>query len=129
MKRTAALAMLKEFEELERGHYSITAEDAQWWEENIPGVPGELLEFMKGQSWCLAGDDLPWNRRQRRMHQTSKGIIVHLFSGTNVKRWKDSLPSGYTWLFVDPLLGSRYDLHSPQAVSYTHLTLPTKLEV
>ena len=118
MKRTAALAMLKEFEELERGHYSITAEDAQWWEENIPGVPGELLEFMKGQSWCPAGDDLPWNRRQRRMHQTSKGIIVHLFSGTNVKRWKDSLPSGYTWLFVDPLLGSRYDLHSPQVWGY-----------
>ena len=47
------------------------------------------------------------------MHQTSKGIIVHLFSGANVKRWRDSLPSGYTWLFLDPLLGSRYDLHSP----------------
>ena len=113
MKRSAALAMLREFEELEKGHYSITAEDAEWWEENIPGVSGELLEFMKGQSWCLAGDDLPWNRRQRRMHQTSKGIIVHLFSGANVKRWRDSLPSGYTWLFLDPLLGSRYDLHSP----------------
>ena len=118
MKRTAALATLREFEELEKGHYSITAEDAQWREENIPGVVGELLEFMKGQSWCPAGDDLPWNRRQRRMHQTSKGIIVHLFSGANVKRWRDSLPSGYTWLFLDPLLGSRYDLHSPQAWGY-----------
>ena len=82
MKRTAALAMLREFEELEKGHHGITTQNAQWWEENILGVPGELLEFMKGQSWCPSGDDLPWNRRQRRMHQTSKGIIVHLFSNT-----------------------------------------------
>ena len=48
MKRTAALAMLKEFEELEGGHHSITTEDVQWWEENILGVPAKTAGVHEG---------------------------------------------------------------------------------
>ena len=119
MKRTAALAMLKEFEELEGGHHSITTEDVQWWEENILGVPAKTAGVHEGPVMVsIKKNDLPWNRRQRRTHQTSKGIIAHLFSGANVKKWKDSVPSGYAWLFLDPLIGSRYDLHSPQVWGY-----------
>ena len=118
MNRRQALDMLREFEELEQGRVDIEQEDVEWWIQNMPEFPRELLTYMKGQSWNPSGEELPWNRRQRRSHQTAKGVVVHLFSGANLTRWKKTLPSGYVWLFLDTQLGSRFDLHSPPIWGY-----------
>ena len=118
MNRRKALEMLREFEEMESQRLDLEPEDVAWWLGNVPGFPKELLTYMKGQSWNPSGEELPWNRRQRRSHQTAKGVIVHLFSGANLTRWKKTLPSGYVWLFLDTQLGSRFDLHSPHVWGY-----------
>ena len=98
MDRRKALEMLQGFEEMEARRLDLEPEDVAWWMGNVPGFPKELLTCMKGQSWNPSGEELPWNRRQRRSHQTAKGIIVHLFSELAGRRHCHQDMCGYSWI-------------------------------
>ena len=61
---------------------------------------------------------------------TALGIIIGVFSvtlmGTLISGLDRSFESSMSWLGKDILYISRWEWFSDMAVSYTHLTLPTK---
>ena len=61
---------------------------------------------------------LPWNRRQRRRHQRSRGLVIHLFSGADTGRWKGTLPDDMDWIFLDLELGDGFNVHNANVWSY-----------
>ena len=89
MDEEEALSLLSEVEkEKQKG---IADEIRHYWSLRFPNVPDDIFRFMKGQNRDakLLGDELPWNRRQRRQFETAKnGILLHLFSGDADKRKK-----------------------------------------
>ena len=98
MDEEEALSLLYEVEkEKQKG---IADEIRHYWSLRFPNVPDDIFRFMKGQNRDakLLGDELPWNRRQRRQFETAKnGILLHLFSGDADKRKK--------WEEVGQILG------------------------
>ena len=61
-------------------------------------------------------DLLPWNRRQRRAH-ARRGVAIHLFSGSDTKKWIRPEVGDWEWIFIDTCLGSQFDLHRPVVIS------------
>ena len=89
MDEEEALSLLSEVEKEEQK--GIADEIRHYWSLRFPNVPDDIFRFMKGQNRDakLLGDELPWNRRQRRQFETAKnGILLHLFSGDADKRKK-----------------------------------------
>ena len=84
----------------------------------MPDVPEDVLEMMVGFSSEPNPDLLPWNRRQRRRHNRSKGLVIHLFSGADTGRWKGTLPDEMDWIFLDLELGNGFNLHNVNVWSY-----------
>ena len=53
-----------------------------WWKSYFPDMPNEVIAYMKKQEDPDEGAvTCPWNRRQRRLHEQSKGVVINLFSG------------------------------------------------
>ena len=96
---------------------SVDGDEFQWWQKNFPDVPQRILKKLVCQveSWDPAA--LPWNRHQRRAHE-KRGVAIHLFSGPNVKKWKECDVGGLEWIFIDTCLGSQFDLHRPVVWNY-----------
>ena len=61
---------------------------------------------MKGQD-SFDACTCPWNRRQRRRHLASRGVIVNLFAGKDYKSWSKTDWGGFEILNVDVTM----DLH------------------
>ena len=99
MDEEEALSLLSEVEKEEQK--GIADEIRHYWSLRFPNVPDDIFRFMKGQNRDakLLGDELPWNRRQRRQFETAKnGILLHLFSGDADKR-KNGRRSVKLWAF------------------------------
>ncbi|CAK9114144.1 Retrovirus-related Pol polyprotein from transposon TNT 1-94 [Durusdinium trenchii] len=73
-------------------------------------------QHMAGQSQESTAP--PWNRRLRRAHMTGKGVIVHLFSGADAKKWNDIGGGRYSWLCIDTEINAALNLHNPSVWSY-----------
>ena len=115
MDRGDALLLLKEMEKADG--LDVDVMELKWWQEHFPEVPERIIKKVVSpvEPWDPAA--LPWNRHQRRAHQ-KRGVALHLFSGPNVKKWKDCEVGGLEWIFVDTCLGSQFDLHRPAVWSY-----------
>ena len=96
MHRQPALDMLAQFEMEDQGEVALSDEDRSWWQKHFPELPLPVLQHMAGQSQESTAP--PWNRRLRRAHMTGKGVIVHLFSGADAKKWNDVGGGRYSWL-------------------------------
>ena len=115
------LALLAEMEEMDAGSMGLAlAKDViDWWKSRFPTIPDDVLKFMAGQE---AGRHdpvrCPWNRRQRRRHDMSKGVILNLFSGKNTSSWKRLEGLGFSVINLDIVNGGQFDLHHPQVWAY-----------
>ena len=106
------LKILDEMERRDAGTKGLPKDVLDWWHRRFPNMPSEIVKFMDGQE-DGACDPLqtPWNRRQRRSHMRSKGVILNLFSGETVKPWKDIEGMGYTVINLDIVNGAQFDLN------------------
>ena len=95
---------------LPRGEIFTDDEVRSWWSSRFPEVPAEVWEFMKGQD-SFDACTCPWNRRQRRRHLASRGVIVNLFAGKDYKSWSKTDWGGFEILNVDVTMGAQFDLH------------------
>ena len=113
------LALLAEMEQLDAGNAGLSKDVMEWWKSRFPSIPNEVLNYMVGQE---AGRHdparCPWNRRQRRRHDTSKGVILNLFSGRNISSWKKLEALGFAVINLDIVNGGQFDLHHPQVWAY-----------
>ncbi|CAK9098996.1 Retrovirus-related Pol polyprotein from transposon TNT 1-94, partial [Durusdinium trenchii] len=89
-----ALALLEVMEKADRGELMIDEEIKSWWTKMFPEVPEETWNYMKGQT-SFDPQVCPWNRHQRRRHERSKGIILHLYSGKDSQSWLNMDWHGY----------------------------------
>ena len=111
LTRGEGLSLLGDLERLQQGETEVKLDELGWWSERFSQVPGEVWKYMKGQgeNWKDIKSNLPWNRHQRKRMWRSKGVVLHLFAGKNLKPWKDLEQSGYMVLSIDVLHG--VDLH------------------
>ena len=116
MHRQPALDMLAQFEMEDQGEVALSDEDRSWWQKHFPELPLPVLQHMAGQSQEFTAP--PWNRRLRRAHMTGKGVIVHLFSGADAKKWNDVGGGRYSWLCIDTEINAALNLHNPSVWSY-----------
>ena len=106
------LELLKEMEHDDARKERVSREVVSWWRERFPDIPDEVLGYMKGQEDAdYDVEQCPWNRRQRRQHLRSRGVVLNLFSGKDTKSWRVFEQKGYTVLHVDIENGSQFDLH------------------
>ena len=113
------LALLAEMEKQDFGVNLMDEETLKWWKHYFPKMPEEVIAYMKGQDASSEDASLcPWNRRQRRVHERSKGIVVNLFSGPKTEQWTKMELRGYCIINVDISNGSQYDLRNPGVWSY-----------
>ena len=61
---------------------------------------------------------VPFNRRHRRRLETSRGIIVHLFSGSDSKKWTGMKIGGCEVLGIDVSQGEQFNLHREELWGY-----------
>ncbi|CAK9056938.1 unnamed protein product [Durusdinium trenchii] len=108
------LSLMIELED--RGEVALSEEDRQWWQKHFPELPHPVLQHMAGQSQDPT--TTPWNRRIRRAHLTGKGVIVHLFSGPDVKKWNCVGGGAYSWLCIDTEINSSLNLRNPAVWGY-----------
>ena len=124
MREDEALLLLEELEEIEsENEKSVEGDVKDWWKRHYPEVPDEVLRYMKGQDRCWSdcgGPPLPWNRRKRRQVESSKGVILHLFSGAGAasKKWNDLRKDGYEVLTLDIASNAAENLHNMAVWSY-----------
>ena len=118
MNRKDAMVMLAEFEENQKNRKRLSQVDWNWWRSIMPDVPEDVLEMMVGFSSEPSPELLPWNRRQRRRHQRSRGLVIHLFFGADTGRWKGTLPDDMDWIFLDLELGDGFNVHNANVWSY-----------
>ena len=112
MKRSHGLELLEDLEKGLDGSTNRLAEEAMsWWEEQFPGIPQRLHQWIEGQGkhWKDCGP-LPWNRHVRRRLWRSKGIVLHLFAGDDHRPWSAWRKDGIEVLCLDIRKGG--DLHS-----------------
>ena len=112
-KKALQLLDLMERQEHQEAH-DLSDEDLGWWKNYFPEVPDEIWNFMKGQSQDyrqLGG--VPWNRHKRRRLMRSKGVILHLFSGSQSDSWEKESWNGYEILSIDCTMGGQYNIHLP----------------
>ena len=121
MNREEALKLLNQLENVEKEN-EILDEELNWWVERYPEVPVSAWKKMKGQGkdWRACEGSLPWNRRQRRRLESSRGVILHIFAGNteSSSRWKDLEDTGCEVLVLDVLRNSKEDIHSPAVWAY-----------
>ena len=95
------LALLSEMQAMDEGNAGLSKDVISWWKSRFPTIPDEVLKFMVGQDEGQHDPErCPWNRRQRRAHEKSKGVILNLFSGQNTSSWKKLEGLGFrssTW--------------------------------
>ena len=118
MNQQDAMVMLAEFEENQKNRKKMSQGDWNWWRSLMPDVPEDVLEMMVGFSSEPNPELLPWNRRQRRRHQRSRGLVIHLFSGADTGRWKGTLPDDMDSIFLDLELGDGFNVHNANVWSY-----------
>ena len=113
------LALLTEMEVLDRGMESMDEDVIAWWKSRFPNMPDEVISYMKGQNdFNDLAATCPWNRRQRRHHEQSKGVVINLFSGQKTELWSKMDLQGYSIINLDVANGTQYDLHSPGVWGY-----------
>ena len=117
MDRDGALEILTEMERLDNDGVDLQADELRWWKEHFPLVPGRVLRRFRGKGEEWDPDLLPWNKRQRRAH-ARRGVAIHLFSGSNTKKWIRPEVGDRERIFIDTCLGSQLDLHCPVVWSY-----------
>ena len=98
MNRKDAMVMLAEFEENQKNPKRMFQADWEWWRSIMPDVPEDVLEMMAGFSSEPNPELLPWNRRQRRRHQRSRGLMIHLFSGADTLQGGGRARCRMTWI-------------------------------
>ena len=84
----------------------------------FPEVPDDLV-VRTVPTGVWAGEELPWNRRQRRRHAEAESIVLHLFSGKDQAWWSRHLDEGRrVTVCVDTVADPRQDLKSDAVMSY-----------
>eukprot|EP00435_Cladocopium_sp_Y103_P025517 s3116_g6.t1 len=90
--------------------------------EMFPLVPDHILVRIlpnQGRRGQLRGEDLPWNRHQRRRLRRAQQVIVHLFSGKDEAFWKRELETPErAVLCVDMELDSRQNLLKDEIMEF-----------
>ena len=78
--------------------------------KEFPQLPEDIVNLVVPHSKQTDGEALPWNRRQRRAISRSRRIALHLFSGPDVKTWKQLERNGTMVLCIDKILNPKMDL-------------------
>eukprot|EP00435_Cladocopium_sp_Y103_P054363 s510_g17.t1 len=90
--------------------------------EMFPLVPDNILvRILPRQEGRgrLRGEDLPWNRHQRRRLRKAQQVIVHLFSGKDEAFWKKELETAdRAVLCLDTELDARHDLLKDEIMEF-----------
>ena len=115
--RDEALELLEAFETEQRIGSPMDEKELQWWIKRFPQVPIAVWKHMEGQGMEVDGEKCPWNRRRRRALLSSKGVVVHLFSGDPTV-WTKENWMGYEFLAVDVNMGSQFSLHNPHTWAF-----------
>ena len=117
MDRDQALSLLENFEMEQRLGSPMDEEELDWWKRKFPKVPTEVWKHMEGQGMEVDGERCPWNRRRRRALMSSKGVVIHLFSGDPAVWMKEGW-HGYEFLAIDVNMGSQFSLHNPHTWAF-----------
>ena len=117
MDRDEALELLETFETEQRIGSPMDEKELQWWVQRFPEVPPAVWKHMEGQGMEVDGEKCPWNRRRRRALLSSKGVVIHLFSGDPAV-WTKENWIGYEFLAIDVSMGSQFSLHNPHTWAF-----------
>ena len=80
--------------------------------KEFPDVPDNIIEKVVPKWQEIQGEQLPWNRRQRRSIDRAERIVVHLYSGQDVRTWKALEGDGTVVLCLDKLINPKMNLMS-----------------
>ena len=117
MNRGEALRLLDFLDDRSFGRGAVVNYD--WWRKRFPDIPDEVLSFMGAPADLEeTGKRSPFNRRLRRRWESGKGIVLHLFSGRDGKKWRSSSCQGFEVVTVDIDEDPRQDLHDVDLWGY-----------
>ena len=121
--------MKKMVEENESSRFSVRAviegrrapqsgfeRDVNELKQLFPGVPDRILERVPGLE-NVSTEQLPFNRRKRRQLEQASVVVVNLFAGKDVSRWKKFNKNGVEFLHLD-LLGGADLLKDPHLAGW-----------
>ena len=112
LPEAAGLELLAEMEAKDGDSCGLPHDVVSWWKSRFPSVPDGVLKFMDGQDMDdVDPERVPWNRRQRRTHWRSRGVILNLFSGKGAKPWKEVEQMGYVMINLDIADGAQFNLN------------------
>eukprot|EP00435_Cladocopium_sp_Y103_P025555 s2799_g6.t1 len=78
--------------------------------QEFPDLPDSICRRVVPRMDKIDSEQLPWNRRLRRKMLRSKRIILHLFSGPDVKTWKTMEDADTMVICVDKVLHPQNDI-------------------
>ena len=93
------------------GHAAVTT-DREWWLQQFPHLPEEVLEFM-GRV-----EDGTEAAALRRRWEKSRGLVVHLFAGKDAREWRREDWKGYEVITIDMEENARQNLHDAALWGY-----------
>ncbi len=78
--------------------------DALKLKKMFPEVPQEILEKVQGRR-DYDPSQLPFNRHRRRQIQLAKTVVINLFAGKDVNKWRKEEKNGVVIVSLDVLSG------------------------
>ena len=86
--------------------------------KEFPSIPEAISSRVVPTLKDVQGSELPWNRRRRRQIAKAKRVILHLFSGPDVKTWSKLEKDGTVVVCIDKSLDPKMDLLGGSLMSF-----------
>ena len=78
--------------------------------KEFPDLPESICQKIVPKVAEVRGDQLPWNRRQRRRILRARRVILHLYSGKDQKTWQQLEDPHTVVICVDRLINPKMDM-------------------
>ena len=78
--------------------------------KEFPDLPDSICAKIVPKETEVQGDQLPWNRRLRRRMMKARRIVLHLFSGSDEKTWKQLEDANTMVICLDRVLNPKMDM-------------------
>ena len=78
--------------------------------KEFPDLPESICAKIVPKATEVQGDQLPWNRRLRRRMMKARRIVLHLFSGSDEKTWKQLEDANTMVICLDRVLNPKMDM-------------------
>ena len=86
--------------------------------QEYPDLPDSICRKIVPSTKEVQGDQLPWNRRQRRQILRARRVVVHLYSGPDQKTWKKLEDAHTVVICVDKLINPKMDMMNDQVMLF-----------